>query len=59
VSEFCEIAFIAPRFRVEQLEPFGWAFDAARWGWDCPTMVSVDIKRRLSMPLETRCVLFI
>ena len=60
VSEFCEIAFIAPRFRVEQLEPFGWAFDAARWGWDCPTMiVTVCLKRRPSLPLVAQCVLFI
>ena len=40
-------------------EVSGSAFDAARWGWDCPTMVFVDLKRRLSMSLETRCVLFI
>jgi hypothetical protein len=57
---FCDIASLVPRFRVEQLELFGSAFDGGRWGWDYPTtMVIVDVKRRLSMPRVTQCVLLI
>jgi hypothetical protein len=57
---FCGIASDNSALRVEQLELFGSAFDGARWGWDCPTMiVTVYVKRRLSMPLEAQCVLFI
>ena len=43
---------VCRRFRVERLEVFGAAIDAARREWDCPTVIAtLDAKRRLSIPV--------